>query len=1084
MPFEFNSQPQYPTPNVATPLPANAVSYKVDLVANTVNVGGSLSYNTNVALYNVVYPQNAQTIFINIQVNSAFNIANSAYAHANGAFDYANAHSTNTAANGVIQYNANGFFGGDPNLIWDDANSDLLVIGNVRFTEALYAGGSTGPSGHVLTTNTTHAFWYETIDAYARPHSNGAFDHANSAYIHANSAYDYANSIGAAGASFGVVYVAGQANVVADTSNDLLTLIAGTGITLTTDATNDTVTITATGGSTTDQYARDTANGAFAHANGAFAHANGAFTQANGAIYTAAQIRANITNTAPINYDATTGTISHADSGATATTYGNSTFVSQVTVSATGHVTSASNVAIDTSLAQGAYNQANANYGIAQYAANNSNTLTQFIYSDVAANGVYTSWSTLYTAYQAAGSPPAEIGFLHINAGTNQYLYIPNGTYAFGRGSRFVGLANGSAVITSIRANSGVTISGIYEYRNLNLVGDSANTVIHTLDSTTDYWVTLRNSQVDIATGRFPWFSTANNDPDGSLLQLQEVSAIVKANAIRVGTSAGGPGGGCNLLLDVFQEAVLTANCIFALDANGFVTIVRSDAGTAVIPPLTTFENMAPGGVTTYVFPEKTGATADRPLYLDDGSVYFDTDLGVPIFRGSSAWLRLTTDEIPETTTNLYLTAARVRANVSNTAPINYNSTTGVFSHADSGVTATGYGSASQVPVFVVNATGHITSVTNTSIAIDASAITSGTLAVARGGTGQSSYTNGQILVGNAISTGLDVTTIAQTAPVIVTNGKGTITLSHASSGVTATGYGTATQIPVFVVDATGHVTSVTNTAIAGLAASVITSGTLAVAVGGTGQSAYTNGQILIGNTGSTGLDKSTIAQSAPVIVTVAQGSITLSHARSGVVSAVHGSASQVPVFDVDANGHITSVTNTSIAISAAAITSGTLAVARGGTGQTAITVNGSLLIGNTVSGGFDVNAITAGTNMTVSNDKGSITLSSSDAFAQAQANAAFNQANAAYANANTAIYTAAQIRANITNTAPINYDSSTGTVSHADSGVTATTYGYANGIPQITVNATGHITTASNVESTMSATIHQQTMSRISLGF
>ena len=46
--------------------------------------------------------------------------------------------------------------------------------------------------------------------------------------------------------SFGTVVVAGQDNVAADSTNDSLTLVAGTDITLTTDATNDTVTITST----------------------------------------------------------------------------------------------------------------------------------------------------------------------------------------------------------------------------------------------------------------------------------------------------------------------------------------------------------------------------------------------------------------------------------------------------------------------------------------------------------------------------------------------------------------------------------------------------------------------------------------------------------------------------------------------------------------------------------------------------------------------------------------------------------------------------------------------------------------------
>ena len=46
--------------------------------------------------------------------------------------------------------------------------------------------------------------------------------------------------------SFGTVVVAGQDNVAADSTNDTLTFVAGTDITLTTDATNDTVTITST----------------------------------------------------------------------------------------------------------------------------------------------------------------------------------------------------------------------------------------------------------------------------------------------------------------------------------------------------------------------------------------------------------------------------------------------------------------------------------------------------------------------------------------------------------------------------------------------------------------------------------------------------------------------------------------------------------------------------------------------------------------------------------------------------------------------------------------------------------------------
>jgi hypothetical protein len=58
------------------------------------------------------------------------------------------------------------------------------------------------------------------------------------------------NSSGGSSDSFSTIAVAGQSNVVADAVNDTLTLIAGTNITLTTNATNDSVTIAAAATST------------------------------------------------------------------------------------------------------------------------------------------------------------------------------------------------------------------------------------------------------------------------------------------------------------------------------------------------------------------------------------------------------------------------------------------------------------------------------------------------------------------------------------------------------------------------------------------------------------------------------------------------------------------------------------------------------------------------------------------------------------------------------------------------------------------------------------------------------------------
>ena len=96
-----------------------------------------------------------------------------------------------------------------------------------------------------------------------------------------------------------------------------------------------------------------------------------------------------------------------------------------------------------------------------------------------------------------------------------------------------------------------------------------------------------------------------------------------------------------------------------------------------------------------------------------------------------------------------------------------------------SGVTPGTYGSASTVGVFTVNAYGVLTAASNTSIGIDASQIISGTLPVIRGGTGQSTYTDGQLLIGNSTGNTLTKATLTAGTGISVTNGAGAITIGN-----------------------------------------------------------------------------------------------------------------------------------------------------------------------------------------------------------------------------------------------------------------------------------------------------------------
>jgi len=65
------------------------------------------------------------------------------------------------------------------------------------------------------------------------------------------------------------------------------------------------------------------------------------------------------------------------------------------------------------------------------------------------------------------------------------------------------------------------------------------------------------------------------------------------------------------------------------------------------------------------------------------------------------------------------------------------------------------------------------------------------------------------------------------------------------------------------------------------LGASSIT-GTLAVGDGGTGQTSYTNGQLLIGNTTGNTLAKATLTAGTNITITEGAGSITIAAAAGG----------------------------------------------------------------------------------------------------------------------------------------------------------------------------------------------------------
>ena len=143
--------------------------------------------------------------------------------------------------------------------------------------------------------------------------------------------------------------------------------------------------------------------------------------------------------------------------------------------------------------------------------------------------------------------------------------------------------------------------------------------------------------------------------------------------------------------------------------------------------------------------------------------------------------------------------------------------------------TASTYGSASAVPVLTTNASGQVSSVTNTSIAINANQVTAGTLAVARGGTGLGSYAVGDIVYASGTGT-LAGLADAATGNVLLSGGTNTAPLygkvglgTHVSGTLPTANGGTA--LTAFTSGGAMYATST----------SVLTTGTLPVGSGGTG---------------------------------------------------------------------------------------------------------------------------------------------------------------------------------------------------------------------------------------------------------
>jgi hypothetical protein len=340
---------------------------------------------------------------------------------------------------------------------------------------------------------------------------------------------------------------------------------------------------------------------------------------------------------------------------------------------------------------------------------------------------------------------------------------------------------------------------------------DAAGSAVTTLDIGTLGVSTANISTANITAGTISTAPVNNTDivnkqyadAIASGIHFHEAVALATTTALPANTYNNGTSGvGATLTgnangalsvdstLTVVAERILVKNEVAGANNGVYVVTQVGSAGTPyILTRATDFDSVGTG--------------VDQ---IDEGDFFLVTSGTANV---NTAWVQQTAPPITIGTTAIVFQQF--------SAPITYTAGTGLsesptytFNIANIGTAGT-YGSASQVPVFVTNAQGQVTSVTNTAIAISGAAV-SGNISgsagsVANALTAGTFLTSGGTFDGSAARTFAVDATSANTASKVVARdasgdfSAGTITATLSGTATTATtatniAGGAANQIP------------------------------------------------------------------------------------------------------------------------------------------------------------------------------------------------------------------------------------------------------------------------------------------------
>jgi hypothetical protein len=451
-------------------------------------------------------------------------------------------------------------------------------------------------------------------------------------------------------------------------------------------------------------------------------------------------------------------------------------------------------------------------------------------------------------------------------------------------------------------ANGGTNASNAGAARtSLSAAALGANTDITSIALTTGTIITAPTSGTDIVNKTYA-------DTIASGINFHQAVRLATTAALAANTYNNGASG---------VGATLTANANGALSVDGVAAVVGNrilvkDEVTQANNGVYTVTQVG-SGAAVYILTRATDFnTAGSGVNQIDAGDFFLVTAGTTL--ANTSFVQQTPLPIVVGTTAIVFTQFG--------APITYSAGTGltlggtVFSITNTGLTASTYGSASAVPVIAFNAQGQATSVTNTNIAIAASQITSGTLGIANGGTGQITAsaafnalspitTTGDLILGTGVNTASRLG-IGANGYVLTSNGTtaswspGASSMVYPGAGIpnstgtawgtsyTTTGTGTVVALatsPVFVTPNLGTPSAATLTNATGLPLTTGVTGTLPVANGGTGAATLTANNVLLGN-GTSALQVVAPSTNGNVLTSNGTTWVSSAPAASGVTQA------------------------------------------------------------------------------------------------------------------------------------------------------------------------------------------------------